>query len=304
MRILVVGAGSIGGYFGGRLIEAGADVTFLVRPRRAEILTRTGLVIRSKLGDFHEPAPKLVTADRLESPFDLILLSCKAYDLADAIASFAPAVGPDTTILPLLNGMRHLDDLDERFGAGRTLGGLCMISTVLDDEGHILHLNQVHTLTFGERSGGRSPRADAIATLFATAGFTTVSSEAILQEMWEKFVFIASLAGITCLMRASVGEVVAAGGVEYATVLLDECAAIAARNGHAPREVVLSHARATITAPDSSMTASMLRDIEAGGRTEADHIFGDLLQRTGDELKSFILSIVYVNLKSYEQRRK
>lgn len=305
MRILVVGAGSIGGYFGGRLIEAGADVTFLVRPRRAEILARTGLKIRSPLGDFHEPAPKLVTADRLETPFDLILLSCKAYDLDDAIASFAPAVGPATAILPLLNGMRHLDALDAPFGAGSTLGGQCVISAVLDAEGHILHLNEANTLTFGERGGGRSPRADAIAALFATASFTTVASEAILQDMWEKWVFIATVAGITCLMRAAIGDIVSAGGADLASGLLDECAVIAARSGFPPRQAFLDRTRKTLTAPNSPLTASMLRDIERGAQTEADHIVGDLLHRadaqTGE--RTALLTIALAHLNSYESRR-
>jgi 2-dehydropantoate 2-reductase len=116
MRVLVVGAGAIGGYFGGRLLEAGRDVTFLVRPRRAAELAQTGLVIRSKLGDMNLPAPPTVTSDTLRQAFDLVILSCKAYDLDDAMTSFAPAVGPETVILPLLNGMRHLDALEARFG--------------------------------------------------------------------------------------------------------------------------------------------------------------------------------------------
>src|ERR1700730_494583 len=135
MRILVVGAGGIGGYFGGRLLEAGRDVTLLVRPRRAAELARTGLSIRSPLGDVHVPAPPTVSAERLAGAFDLVLLSCKAYDLEGAMDSVAPAVGADTAILPLLNGMRHLDLLEARFGAGKVLGGQCLISTVLDVDG-------------------------------------------------------------------------------------------------------------------------------------------------------------------------
>ena len=155
MRTLVVGAGAIGGYFGGRLLEAGRDVTFLVRPRRAAELARTGLAIRSRLGDADLPEPPLVFADKLAEPFDLVLLACKAYDLDGAMASFAPAVGPDTAILPLLNGIRHLDELQARFGVAHVLGGQCVISTTLDLEGRIVHLGDAHTLTFGELDGFR-----------------------------------------------------------------------------------------------------------------------------------------------------
>ncbi len=153
MRILVVGAGGIGGYFGGRLKDAGRDVTFLVRARRAAQLAKTGLVIKSPLGDVSLPSPPIVMAETLREPFDLILLSCKAYDLASAVNSFAPAVGPNTVIVPVLNGMAHMDFLGARFGAGAVFGGQCLISTTLDGEGRIIHLNDTHLLSFGEQDG-------------------------------------------------------------------------------------------------------------------------------------------------------
>src|SRR5712672_1908 len=234
MRVLVVGAGAIGGYFGGRLLEAGRDVTLLVRPRRAAELARTGLVIRSQFGDIDLPAPPMVTADTLREPFDLALLSCKAYDLDGAMAAFAPAVGPQTVILPLLNGVRHLDILEGRFGANHVLGGQCLISAVLDPNGHIVHLSDSHTLSFGERDGLPSARVEAIASVLSSAGFEARLSEAILQEMWEKWVFIATGAGITCLMRAAIGDIAAAGAANLATELYEECCAIAGKQGFAP----------------------------------------------------------------------
>ena len=303
MRILVVGAGATGGYFGGRLLQAGRDVTFLVRPRRAALLREHGLTIRSPLGDFHHPAPPLVTQETLHDAFDLVLLSCKAYDLDDAIASFAPAVGPRTAILPLLNGMRHLDDLAERFGAERVLGGQCVISSTLGGDGAILHLNDLHSLTFGELAGGRSERIEAVAADFSGAGFEARLSEAIRQEMWEKWLFIATGAGITCLMRAAIGDIVAAGGADLATGLLAECAAIAAAQGFAPRPEILERARAALIAPGSPMTASMLRDIENGGPVEADHVLGDLLRRAAKPAESSLLRVAYLHLKAYEARR-
>ena len=304
MRILVVGAGGIGGYFGGRLLEAGGDVTFLVRPRRAAELAHTGLVIRSQLGDVRVPAPPTVTADALMARFDLVLLSCKAYDLEGAMASFAPAMAPETAILPLLNGMRHLDALAARFGAGRVLGGQCLISTALDAEGRVLHLNDSHTLTFGERRGGRSARAEAIAAAFSAARFETRLSETILQEMWEKWVFIAAAAGITCLMRAAIGDIVAAGAAPLALALFEECAGIAAAEGFPARAAFLERMRAIFAAPGSLLTASMLRDIERGARIEADHILGDLLGRAAAPSRErSLLAIAYAHLKAYEARR-
>jgi 2-dehydropantoate 2-reductase len=306
MKILVVGAGAIGGYFGGRLLAAQRDVTFLVRERRAAQLAKTGLVIKSKLGDVALPSPPTVSAEALpgspKAPYDLVLLSCKAYDLDGAIASFAPAVGADTAILPLLNGMRHLDMLEARFGADRVLGGQCLISTALDREGRVLHLSEAHLLSFGERDGSRSARAEGIASDLSTARFEARLSEAILQEMWEKWVFIATGAGITCLMRAAIGDIVAAGATDLATTLLDECAAIATRQGFAPSSSSLQRSRAMLTAPGSAITASMLRDIERPAPIEADHIIGDLLGRAGTEPASPLLRIAYMHLKAYEAR--
>ena len=235
MRTLVVGAGAIGGYFGSRLLEAGRDVTFLVRPRRAAELARTGLAIRSRLGDADLPEPPLVVAEKLAEPFDLVLLACKAYDLDGATASFTPAVGSDTAILPLLNGIRHLDLLQARFGTAHVLGGQCVISTTLDPDGRILHLSDAHTLTFGELDGSASARIETIGSEFSGARFEARPSNAILQEMWEKWVFIAASAGITCLMRATIGDIVAAGAADLAAMLFAECAAIAAKEGFATR---------------------------------------------------------------------
>ncbi|MGZ6391204.1 MAG: 2-dehydropantoate 2-reductase [Ktedonobacterales bacterium] len=306
MRILVVGAGSIGGYFGGRLLNAGRDVAFLVRPRRAAQLARTGLVIRSPLGDLDLPAPPTISAEALSDrePFDLILLSCKAYDLDGAIDSFAPAVGSNTAILPLLNGMQHLDILEERFGPDRVLGGQCVISTALDPEGRILHLGEVQSLSFGARDGSRSGQIEAIAAELSGAGFDSRLSESILQEMWEKWVFIAAGAGITCLMRSSVGDIVTAGAGDLITALLDECAAIAARQGFVPSEASMRRSRAMLTAPGSGLTASMFRDIERGAPIEADHIIGDLLRRgESQHMTSPLLRVAYAHLKTYEASR-
>jgi len=303
MRVLIVGAGAVGGYFGGRLIEAGADITFLVRPRRRAQLAAGGLMLRSPLGDFSTPVAT-VLAEEIDRPADLIILSCKAYDLDGAMLSFADAVGPDTAILPLLNGIGHLDRLVARFGEAAVLGGLCALAVTLDTDGAILHLNAQHNLAFGERRGGTSPRVEAIARMMAGAKITWTASEAIIQEMWEKWVFLASLAGITCLMRASVGDIVTAGGLEAITILLAEAQAVAVTAGHGARPEVLEKYRALLVAPESTLTASMLRDVEKGGATEADHVLGDLLargQRAGLELP--LLSLAYTHLKAYAARR-
>ena len=308
MRILVVGAGAIGGYFGGRLHEAGADISFLVRPQRAKELAQSGLVIVSPAGNATLRDVQTVLAENITQPFDLVLLSCKAYDLGSAISSFAPAVGPSTAILPLLNGMRHLDELDSKFGKSRVLGGQCVIAATLNKERAIVHLNDMHALSFGERDGGMSERIQAIATAMQGSKFDVNASEKIVQDMWDKWVFLATLAGGTCLFRGSVGDILAAPqGAERMLDLLEECRAIASTNGYAPRADVSERMRKTLTTP-SSFTASMLRDIESNARIEADHIIGDLIDRARVQCKTpidlHILRIVYTHLKAYEARRE
>ena len=303
MKILIVGAGAIGGYFGGRLLEAGRDVTFLVREKRAAQLAQTGLVIKSRFGDA-TLKPSTIQAAELRQPYDLIILSLKAYDLIGAMESFAPAVGPQTTILPLLNGMRHLDLLEKRFGAERVIGGECLIAATLDAEGRVLHLNDAHVIAFGERDGKNSPRIDTIAREFAGTKTDARASATILLEMWEKWVFLATLAGITCLMRASTADIVAANAAPLALQLLDECSAIATSAGFTPRDPALDRARKLLTAPGVPTTASMMRDVEHGARVEADHILGDLIERGKNVLPELsILRLAYANLKSYEARR-
>ena len=305
MRILVLGAGGTGGYFGGRLAEAGGDVTFLVRPKRAALLAERGLRIKSEAGDA-TLAVKTVTAETLSGHWDLVILSCKAYDLADAIASITPAVGPDTVVLPLLNGMAHYPVLDAAFGHGRVLGGLCHIVVTLGPEGEVLHFGGLHRVTFGERDGGTSPRTEAIAAALAGAKFDAVHSLDLPQDTWEKYTFLTAMAGMTCLMRASVGAIMATRDGEALTrEIYAECCAVAAAANRAPRPKASAAALAMLTDPSSSVTASMLRDLEAGGSTEGEHIIGDMLERArAAGLDAPLLRVARCHLQAYEVRRR
>ena len=305
MRILVVGAGAIGGYFGGRLLQAGNDVTFLVRPKRASELANAGLVIKSPNGDVTLKSPPTVQADKLTEKFDVVLLSCKAFDLADAIKSFAPAVGPNTSIIPLLNGMLHLDALDAKFGAERVLGGLCAIAATLNEAREVVQLGPMHSLNFGERDGRMSDRIRAISEVFTSGNFGAAASEHIMQDMWEKWVFLSSLAASTSLMRTSVGNILAvAGGRDFLLGILDETSAIAKAAGHEPTGPFFQRTRGLLTTEGSAMTASMFRDIRAGLPVEADHVIGDLIARA-DAAKIPVpkLRIAYTHLKAYEKQR-
>jgi 2-dehydropantoate 2-reductase len=300
MRILTVGAGGIGGYFGARLLAAGRDVTFLVRPARAALLANNGLIVRSPFGDLNLPAPPTVTAPDLKRTFDLVLLSCKSYDLDTCMSDVAPAMAAGSRIVPLLNGMRHMDKLDERFGAERVLGGLARISSALDGHGVIHHFGQYQTLVLGSRTP-QEGLLEELSRILSVPGFETSISRKIVQDLWEKWVFIAAAGALTCLMRASVGDIVASGGGEIARGLIAECAAIAAENGFAPSAATVEIAVSILTGPGSEFTASMFRDIENNSRIEADHIVGDLLGRSREPRP--LLKLAYAHLKAYEARR-
>jgi 2-dehydropantoate 2-reductase len=276
-----------------------------VRPRRAAELASAGLVIKSPNGDAILKNPPTVQAGKLSEKFDLVLLSCKAFDLDDALTSFAPAVGPQTAIIPLLNGMRHLDVLDKKFGRERVLGGLCAIAATLNEAREVVQLAPMQSLNFGERDGQLSDRVRAIAEVMASGKIGSVASENIVQEMWEKWVFLASLAASTCLMRTAVGNILAvSGGKDFILGMLDECSAVAGAEGHAPSGPFFQRTRGLLTSEGSQMTASMFRDIKTGAAVEADHVIGDLIAR-GDAAKVPVprLRIAYTHLKAYEKQR-
>jgi 2-dehydropantoate 2-reductase len=306
MRILVVGAGAVGGYFGARLAAAGRDVTFLVREHRATQLRAIGLVLKSSAGDLTIPPAdlKLISAQQLaseKSAYDLILLSTKAYSLEAAMDDFAPTVGANTAILPILNGMRHLDMLSERFGVEHVLGGASRIVADLDPEGRVLHIEHWQDLAFGELDKRVTPRIEAIAKTLHGAGFEDQLSPDILAVMWNKWMLLASMAGLTCLLRGNIGEIARAPfGIETQQAFLHETAAIATASGYPPTDKSFAAVTARLTDPQSTLTASMYRDLQKNSPVEADHILGDLLRRGNAlGLHSPLLQAAYVQLSVY-----
>ncbi|GAA0389908.1 2-dehydropantoate 2-reductase [Acrocarpospora corrugata] len=302
MRTLVVGAGATGGYFGGRLVQAGRDVTFLVRSGRARVLRERGLRIVG-LGETTTLNPRTILTGEITSPFDLILLSVKATGLRGAMEALAPAVGPRTLILPVLNGLRHIDDLAERFGERAVLGGVAKLSTTVDADGYFVRLADLQGLTYGARTAPTPELAEAHRAL-SGAGFDSRLSDDILGEMWVKWVFIAATGAVTCLMRGTVGEVASVpGGVEFAEAVVAECAAIADAAGHAVPKEEFENTRDTVTAPGSAFSSSLYRDLVSGQAVEAEHIFGDLVlraRRLGVEVP--LMDLVTLHLRVYQGR--
>ena len=306
MKILVLGAGAVGGYFGGRLAQAGADVTFLVRPQRAALLAKTGLRISSKAGGDVSLLPKCVVAAEVKPDYGIVMFTAKAYDLPSAIEAIAPAMASGRgNVLPLLNGMSHLDLLDARFGREHVLGGVAYIASTLAPDGEIKHLNDFHRVAFGPRHAAQKAVCDAFAAASAGAKSEFSRTDAVEQAMWDKWVLLATLAGITCLMRAPIGDIAATGsGAALTLALLGECVAVAQAEGYATPAAVRTNYSSMLTQKGSSFTASMLRDVESGGQAEGEHILGAMLLRARQRsLASPVLEIAATHLETYAARR-
>ena len=308
MKILILGAGGTGGYFGGRLAQGGAqggaDVTFLVREKRAQQLATNGLIVETLKDKFTLPV-KIVLAANVKPEYDIVILSCKAYDLDSSIDAITPAMGPNTAIVPLLNGMSHLDTLDAAFGKQRVMGGACQIAASITKDGIVKSLAEMQSIIWGARDPAHAECATALGNAFAKTVVDWKVSDNIMQDMWEKVTFLSTLAGMTCLMRGSVGDILAApDGKSLLQRYIDSCIAIATKEGYPPRASVIERYQKVIKTTGSPLTASMLRDLESGGAVEADHIVGFMLGKArAHGVDDKMLTVAYTHLKAYEARR-
>ncbi|WP_439875751.1 2-dehydropantoate 2-reductase [Bacillus mycoides] len=302
MRILVLGAGGVGGFFGGRLVEKGEDVTFLVRNKRKQQLEEKGLVIRSINGDFSFQ-PKLITKEDRTSPFDVIVFSTKAYHLNEAITDLKPFVGEDTVIIPLLNGIAHLALLQKEFGEEKVMGGLCFIETTLNNEGDVVQTSAANRLVFGEIKPQDSERMQRISKVFAGTKASVVLSENITQDMWHKYLFITVMSGVTTLMRAPIGPIrESEGGRDFIRNLFEESVQIMKSIGAPVKDNIVEDHMKTIDKISYDMKSSMQRDMEKGSLVEGEHLQGYLLDLAEKfSIEAPVLGVVYQNLKVYEE---
>ncbi|WP_029921933.1 ketopantoate reductase family protein [Nevskia soli] len=303
MRLLVVGAGSTGGYLGARLSKAGRDVTFLVRPERASLLRRDGLHVESPLGNV-VLAPKVVTSGALDANYDAILLAVKAFQLDAALADLAPAVGSDTMILPVLNGMRHMDLLAKRFSSRNLVGCALKVATELQNDGRIVQLNPNQDFAYGELDGILSPRIGALDQFMQGAEIGARLSQDISRELWEKWILLASVGAITCLMRGTIGEIEASpGGAELALNLFDEVIGIVSACGEPPSDGFVGATRSLLTAKGSGFASSMFRDLKRGRAVESESIVGDLVRHgQAAGISAPLLATAYAHLSVYQRQ--
>jgi 2-dehydropantoate 2-reductase len=305
VKILILGAGAIGGYVGGRLHQTGADVTFLVRAPRRERLERDGLVIKSTKGDITQKV-KTVLGGSEGGPYDIVLLTPKAYDLDSAMESIAPAIGANTTVVPLLNGMRHIDVLAAKFGDAKVVGGLARVGVTLSPDGAILHTSPFAAISFGERDGKAArPALVELDAAIKKSGIDGGLHKNIVQDLWDKWIMLCSLAAMSCLMRGTVGDILEAGeGQAIMLETVEECRKVAASAGGDPGEKGMQNVAGYLTQKGSRFAASMLHDLEKASMVEADHIVGDMIARAKKAgIATPNLRMAYAHLQVYLARR-
>ncbi len=305
MRLLIVGAGATGGYFGARLAAAGRDVTFLVRPKRAETLQRTGLQILSPHGNL-TVQPLLLTASALQAPYDVVFLSVKGFQLEAVLDDLAAAIGPETMIMPVLNGMRHMQILSKRFTPHNVIGCALKIAATIDEEGRIVQLTQLQDLAYGELEGETTDRILALHDFMQGAGFVPRLSRDIRREMWEKWVLLSLIGAITCTMRGTIGEIEAApGGPAFALGLLDEITRVVTAVGTPPSAKFLTETREQVTAKGSGLASSMYRDVQKHQPVEVESILGDLVRHAqAAALDVPLLAAAYTHLSVYQAQQR
>ncbi len=304
MKILVLGAGAIGGYYGARYLQGGATLTFLVRPKRAAQLAERGLVVRSDLGDVRMPVDTIERVTDIAA-FDVVLLACKTYDLGSAIDAIAPAVEAGAAILPLLNGLGVYEALDARFGKEKVLGGAAYIATTLDRSGDIVHVGTGDKLVVGARTSGQRNLAERVHASIDPGVGVRQCSDRIEQDLWDKWTLVCTAAAVNSLMRGTVGEIMrTTHGRSVMEQAIDETRAIASAAGYPLSDTVVAAMRGRLLDDRLEWAASMMRDIAQGATNiEADGIVGDMLRRAIDrEIEAPILRAAFVHLQVYEMQ--
>ena len=304
MRILMAGAGATGGYFGARLAQAGQDVTFLVRARRYQQLQANGLVLQTPAGT-ETLQPQLAQASTLTGHYDLIIVTVKSFALDPLMDDIAPAVGPDTLIMPILNGIRHIATLQQRFGDDKVMGGLCKINATLGDKGEVVQMTPLHQLLYGALDGNNDARLQRVDAALRVSQVDTLFSENIMDELWEKWLLLSTLGAVCCLARGNTQQILTSrGGEALLQGIFAEILSVITAEGYQPRPAVTARIYELLNNPSTPMTSSMYRDLTQGFDIEADQVIGDLLLRAKrNSLVTPLLNAVDVNLQVYLQQR-
>ncbi|HHX47224.1 MAG TPA: 2-dehydropantoate 2-reductase [Brevibacterium sp.] len=303
LSILIAGAGATGGAFGTYLLEAGRDVTFLLRQARAAKVREEGLRFTAPDADRTNKV-EVITAEELSAApqtFDLVIVAVKANGLDSVIDDIAPAVGEQTLIIPFLNGMAQIEKLESRY-PGQVLGGFVKIVGTIRD-GAVVQLTNMAVMTIGDLQGADVPTP--ISAALDVPGFKLQTVAGIIDGLWEKWTFIAAAGVVTCLFRAPVGAIMEAGGRSHVHTIVDELEAVAAAAGHPVSEASHAMTLKMLTEDGSAFTSSLYRDVTAGLPSETEHILGDLAAKAEElGVATPLLDLTLVQLRAGEAQKR
>ncbi|MBM7603515.1 2-dehydropantoate 2-reductase [Metabacillus crassostreae] len=304
MKVLVVGAGAVGGYFGGRLAESGVDVTFLVREKRQQQLKENGLKIKSVHGDYSFSPKTIVSTDLSHEKYDVVIIGTKSYHLQNAIEDIKHFVAQETVIIPLLNGIKHIDVLKSTFLENQVIGGLCFVESTVDQDGVIIQSSKTHDFVYGEFTGIETDRIQKINEAFSQTKASIRKSDTILKDMWHKYMFISGLSGITTLFRSSIGPIREAKyGLEMIENLFLEIGSIMRGIGAPIDDHIENLQLHKINEMSYDMKSSMQRDMEKKESIEGEHLHGHLLTLAKENnIHTPYLKMTYSNLSTYNKQ--
>jgi 2-dehydropantoate 2-reductase len=280
MKIVMMGSGGVGGYYGARLAQAGNEVTFVARGPHLQAIRRSGLRVKSELGDAHVQPARAVEDPAQAGPADAIVVSVKLWDLESAAQAIRPLVGAQTVVVSLQNGVDKDDVLARAVGKEHVIGGVTHIGAVIAEPGVIAHTGKLQRVTVGELDGRRSARVDALVAALQSGGVEAAASDDIRRVTWEKFVFLTALSGMTALTRKPIGPVREHPATR--AMLLDalrETAAVARGEGVALADTLLDQQEKLIDGLAPTMLSSMAQDLLRGRPLELEWLSGAVVQR-------------------------
>ncbi len=280
MKIAMMGSGGVGGYYGARLAQSGNQVTFIARGKHAEAMRKSGLRVRSELGDAHVSPVRVVENPAEAGVQGLVVVAVKLWDSESAAQALGPMIGAQTIAVSLQNGVDKDEVLAQQAGREHVIGGVTHIGAVIAEPGVIAHTGKMARVTIGELDGSRSARVERVAETFRKAGVETVISEDIRRSTWEKFVLLTALSGMTALTRKPVGAVREHPATR--AMLLDalrETAEVARAEGAMLEENFPPKQLQAIDAFPAPMLSSMAQDLLRGNRLELDWLSGAVVRR-------------------------
>ncbi len=279
MRVAVMAAGGVGGYFGARLASAGHDVTFFARGAHLAAIQSKGLRVESALGDLHIPNAKASDNPASVGPVDVVLFAVKLWDTEKAAAQLLPLIGPQTRVITLQNGIDSVERVAATIGAEHAVAGVAYIATVIGEPGVIKHTSQFAMVRCGFPDDRKDPALESFARAAQAAGIDLAIAESISVERWKKFVFLTGMAAVTGATRMSIGPILEDEDTRalFRQVMAEVIAVARARGVALPADFLDERMRFVTTVP-KGMKASMLHDLERGNRLELDWLSGKVVQ--------------------------